>query len=157
MVSKLTQWGFVFALLATAMVVQAQDDPAPKPAPPEGAPPGPTYRARQVIGSEVSLQGDAAAGEVEDIVFDANGQVEYLVVAVAKNKLVTVPWDAVKFNLEKRVAVVHVTEKQFQAVPTYTPQQYPTFFAPAYRTQIYGYYGLTPGQTRRAVRRGELP
>jgi hypothetical protein len=76
---------------------------------------------------------------------------------VANNKLVTVPWQAVKFNLDKRVATVHIGQKQYQQIPTYTPQTYPTFFAPAYRTQVYGYYGLTPGQERRAARRGVLP
>ena len=166
MVTRLSQWGFVAVLLATAMIVQAQDQaPAPKPKPgpnPDAAPApdqpeGPTIRAKQVLGSEVTLKGDAAGGKVEDFVLDANGQVEFLVVEVAANKLVTVPWQAVKFNLDDRVAVVHIAPKQYQAIPTYTPTTYPTFFAPAYRTQVYGYYGLTPGQERRAVRRGVLP
>ena len=47
-----------------------------------------------------------------------------------------------------------ITPDQFEQVPTYTAQQYPTFTAPAYRTQIYQAYGLTPGQQRRAIRRG---
>jgi hypothetical protein len=161
MVTRLTQWGFAAVLLATAVIVQAQDEaPAPKPkpgAPVPEQPEGPTIRAREILGSEVTLKENAAGGTVEDLVMDGNGQVEFLVVQVAPKKLVTVPWDAVQFNVEKRVATVHIAPKQYQAIPTYTTTTYPTFFAPAYRTQVYGYYGLTPGQERRAIRRGVLP
>ena len=38
----------------------------------------------------------------------------------------------------------------------FTATQYPAFAAPAYRTQVYQLYGLTPGQQRRAIRRGAL-
>ena len=48
---------------------------------------------------------------------------------------------------------VHITPEQWKTVPTYTVQQYPVFTAPTYHTEIYRYYGLTPGEQRRAFRR----
>lgn len=114
---------------------------------------GATYRAKQVIGSKLAIQGNAEAGTVDDIVLDEHGNVDYLIVATADGQLVSVPWDAAVYNADKRVATVQITPEKFQQVPTYTAQQYPAYSTPAYRTQVYGYYGLTPGQTRRMIRR----
>jgi hypothetical protein len=140
------------ALVGTNLVVAQQ---APPPGPP-GAEPAPSIRAKQILGAKVSLQGEKSVGTVDDIVLDEHGNVDYLIVVNSDNRLVTVPWDAAKFNLEKRMAMVHIAPDQFAQVPTYTTEQYPVFSAPAYRTQIYQAYGLTPGQQRRAIRRGAL-
>lgn len=116
---------------------------------------GHTYRAKQIIGSKVSLDGNVAAGTVDDIVLGEDGYVEYLIV-MNNNKLVTVPWDATAFNFQKQTAVVKITPEQFQKVPTYTAQQYPAFSTPQYRTSIYKSYGLTPRE-RRIERRQSRP
>lgn len=142
--------GLVIASCAAMSVAWSADNDPPA----DGAP---HFRAKQILGSKVNLQGDAAVGTVDDIVLDESGNVDYLIVVTGEKRLVTVPWDAARFNVDDRVAVVHITPEQFQQVPTYTPQQYPAFSTPAYRTQIYQAYGLTPGQQRRAMRRGTLP
>ena len=153
MLTRRSLFAFSGALvLAGASAMLAQQNP---PNPP-GSEPQQSFRAKQIIGSKVNIQGDMAVGTVDDIVLDEHGNVDYLIVANSDGKLVTVPWDAVKLNVDKRVAVVHIAPDQFEQVPTYTAQQYPTFTAPAYRTQIYQAYGLTPGQQRRAIRRGGL-
>ena len=92
---------------------------------------------------------------VDDIVMDQDGNVDYLIVVDQQKKLVSIPWDATQFDATERRAVVHISQEKYQEVPTYTPQQYPTFTTPAYRTQTYQYFGLTPGQQRRLIRRGK--
>jgi hypothetical protein len=109
------------------------------------------YRAKQVMGATVNIEGNTSVGKVDDIVFDDNGQIEYMIV-LNHGKLVTVPWEAAKFNFEKRTAMIPIAPEKFQQIPTYTVDQYPVFSAPTYRTQTYQYYGLTPGQARRANR-----
>jgi hypothetical protein len=143
--------GVLVAALAGSSFVMSQEEQVPPPEQQQH------FRAKQVIGSKVNLQGDALGGTVDDIVFDENGNVDYLIVVNGDNRLVTVPWDAARFNIDKRVAVVNIAPETFQQVPTYTANQYPAFATPAYRTQIYRAYGLTPGQQRRAMRRGALP
>ena len=105
------------------------------------------FRAKQILGSKVSIEGNLAIGKVDDIVFADDGYVEYLIVE-NEGKLVTVPWEAAKFNFQQRLATVSITEEQFRRVPTYTVDQYPVFTAPAYRTDLYRYYGLTPRERR---------
>ena len=112
-----------------------------------------TYKVKSVLGSRVSITGGVAIGTVDDIIFDDDGYIDYLVV-LNEGKYVVVPWQAAKFNFEQRSATVNITQQQFQQVPTFTTQTWPTFDA-NYRTRIYGYYGVTPGQDRRIERRIE--
>jgi sporulation protein YlmC with PRC-barrel domain len=153
MLSRVFWAGSAVALVAAIGVghlVTAEDNV--KPAAEEE---GQHFRAKQILGAKVGLEGNNSAGTVDDIVLDENGNVDYLIVATSNDKLVTVPWDATQFNVEKRMAVVQIPQEQFQKVPTYTAQQYPRF-STTYRTQVYKYYGLTPGQQRRAIRRGAV-
>ncbi|MDB5385439.1 MAG: PRC-barrel domain protein [Planctomycetaceae bacterium] len=126
----------------------SQQNPAVKP-----AGPGQAFRAKQIIGSKVNIEGNTAVGTVDDIVIDEHGNVDYLIVAKDDASLVTVPWDAAVFNADQRVATVQITPQRFQQVPTYTVKQYPVFGTPTYRAQVYKYYGVTPGQDRRMIRR----
>src|SRR5688572_26628457 len=85
--------------LAAAQVVPPRP-PVPPVPPPAGDPPvrvepkpadkdvPAPYRAKQVLGSKVQIQGDLAIGTVDDIVFTDDGQIEYLIVA-NEGKLVT--------------------------------------------------------------------
>ncbi|MFO0867187.1 MAG: PRC-barrel domain-containing protein [Gemmataceae bacterium] len=114
------------------------------------------WRAKQIIGAKVQLSGNAMAGTVDDIVFTDDGQVEYLLVS-HNGKMVTVPWQAAKFNVGQQTATIELTQQQYQAIPTYTAESYPQFFAPQYREQVYRSYNLRPGQIRRLERRGQLP
>lgn len=111
----------------------------------------PTYRAKQVLGTRVMIQGDTAVGTVDDLVFDEAGNLDYLVVNNG-GKLVTVPWEAAKFNFEKKTATLAVTPDEFKVIPTYTTTTYPSFYTPAYRTEVYKYYNLTPRELRRLRR-----
>jgi len=122
---------------------------------PPGAPPaaGNTFRAKQILGTKIMVQNSTAAGTVEDLVFDDAGNLDYLIVSTGEGKLLTVPWDAAKFDPEKKTATLAITQDVWKTIPTYTPTTYPQFYAPAYRTDIYKVYGLTPRELRRIERR----
>jgi hypothetical protein len=92
-----------------------------------------------------------AVGTVDDLVFDDAGNLDYLIV-LNEGKLVTLPWEAATFDFQKRIATVNITVEKFRIIPTYTVQTYPTFYAPAYRTEIYRHYDLTPRELRRLER-----
>ena len=119
----------------------------------EAAPQSASYRAKEVLGAKVQIEGERSVGTIDDIVLDDHGNVDYLIVLTADKELVTVPWDAASFQPKQRVAKVNITQEKFEKIPTYTTEKYPVF-TPEYRNQTYKYYGLTPGQARRAVRRG---
>ncbi|MCE9561814.1 MAG: PRC-barrel domain-containing protein [Planctomycetes bacterium] len=158
MLSNVLRSGSAAAFLLTAGVLIAQQPVPVQPAQPVRveAQPGvgavATYRAKQILGTKMMIQGNTAIGTVDDIVFDSAGNLEYLIVA-NDGKLVTVPWDATKFDLKSQSAVLNVTPEVYKTIPTYTATTYPDYWAPTYRTGVYKYYGLTPRELRRIERR----
>src|SRR5262249_55826002 len=157
MTSKNLRISTAVALLLTAGLsevsaqqpAQPQPQPAAQPQPPVAA--TATFRAKQVLGSKVFIQGNTGIGTVEDIVFDDAGNLEFLVVSDG-GKLVTVPWEAAKFNLTHRPAVINTPPEQYKVTPTYTVQTSPQYFTPAYRTEVYKFYNLPPRELRRLER-----
>ena len=111
------------------------------------------FRAKQVMGTKILIQGNTAVGTVDDLIFDDAGNLEYLVVSTDQNKLVSVPWDAAKWDLEKKTGTLPITMDQYKTIPTYTTTTYPSFYTPTYRTETYKFYGLTPRELRRLDRR----
>lgn len=145
-------------LFLAAAVLVAAGTSAFGQAPPPPPKPGttidqsvPTFRAKQVLGTKVMIAGDVNIGTVEDLVFDDAGNLEYMIVDNG-GKLTTVPWEAAKFNFEKKVATLAITADQYKVIPTYTVTTYPSFYTPTYRTEVYKYYGLTPRDLRRLRR-----
>jgi hypothetical protein len=126
----------------------AQPAPGTQPAP---AAAGTTYRAKQILGSRMSIGGTTAVGTVDDIVFDSAGNLEYLVVG-NDGRLVTVPWDAAKFDVKAQTGTLSIAPDAYGKIPTYTATTYPDFYAPTYRADTYRYYGLTPRELRRVDR-----
>jgi sporulation protein YlmC with PRC-barrel domain len=115
---------------------------------------GHSLRAKTLIGSKVSIEGGTAVGTVTDIIFDNDGTLDYLVVD-HDNKFVTVPWEAAKWDLGQRTAVINITPERWQEIPTYTSEAYPNFYEPAYREKIYNYYNVKPRPEIRIERREE--
>ncbi|MEK6260926.1 MAG: PRC-barrel domain-containing protein [Planctomycetota bacterium] len=154
MLSRTVRWNSILALVAAMVAVTAANGQEERRVQKEteAQPASQAYRAKSVLGSKVSIEGNVAVGTVDDIVFADDGYLEYLIV-LNDNKLVTVPWEAAKFNFEKRTAVVNIAPERFKVIPTYTVDQYPVFSTPRYRVETYKYYGLTPAQERRAIRR----
>jgi hypothetical protein len=148
------------AILAAIWISPAvgQNPPPANPAQPPAARPADktaaprAYRAKDLLGAKLFIQGNTTVGTIDDIVFNEDGVIDYLIVQTADNKLVTTPWPAAKFDWNKRTVMVPLTQEQFRAIPTYTVQTYPQFYTPAYRTEIYRFYNLTPGQERRLER-----
>lgn len=134
----------LFAIMASSSFVNAAEEQPP-------AAPAKQYRIKQLLGTTVHIEGEVSIGTVDDVVFDDNGTIEYMIV-LNEGKLVSIPWEAAKFNFEKRSAIVNIAPAKFRVIPTFTIDQYPLFSTPAYRTQTYQYYGLTPGQARRVNR-----
>src|SRR5262245_975919 len=112
---------------------------------------GVTYRAKQILGAKIMIKNNTSIGTVDDIVFDDAGNLEYLIVA-NEGKMVSVPWEAAKFDVKSQSAVVNITPEVYKTIPTFTTTTYPDFFVPTYRTTTYKYYGLTPRELRRIER-----
>ena len=160
MLSNLLRTGAAAAfLVSAALVAEAQQPVRPgqgqppvrvQPADPN-APATATYRAKEILGAKIMIQNNTAVGTVDDIVFDSAGNLEYFVV-VQDGKMVSVPWEAARFDVKSQTAVVNVTPEVWKTIPTFTATTYPQFFTPAYRTTTYKYFNLNPRELRRIER-----
>jgi sporulation protein YlmC with PRC-barrel domain len=160
MLSNLLRTGAAAAfLVSAALVAEAQQPVRPAQAQPPvrvqpadpNAPVSATYRAKEILGAKIMIQNNTAIGTVDDIVFDSAGNLEYLVV-VNEGKMVTVPWEAARFDVKSQTAVVNITPEVWKTIPTYTVTTYPQFFTPTYRTTVYKQFNLTPRELRRIER-----
>ncbi len=113
-------------------------------------------KAKAILGSHISIDGGQAVGTVDDILFSHEGSIEYLVVS-DNGKYVLVPWEAAKFDYQKRTATVNITPEKFREVPTFTNDQWTEIYTPAFQTKIYTPYGLRPRAERRIERREGRP
>src|SRR5436853_3781506 len=52
-----------------------------------------THKVKSVLGTAVTIQGGLSIGTVDDIIFDDDGYIDYLVV-LNQGKYVVVPWQA---------------------------------------------------------------
>ena len=147
--------GYSGAYSGSAVTPAGDAFPLIMPAAPPGAPPATvnTFRAKQVLGTRIVIQNNTAVGTVDDLVFDDAGNLDYMIVATGDSKLITVPWDAARFDAANKTATVSVTPEVWKTVPTYTTTTYPQFYTPTYRTDIYRAYGLTPRELRRIEHR----
>lgn len=121
----------------------------------EARPIGPTegsgaasYRAKELIGSAVSLDGGTSVGSIDDIVIGGSGKVDYLIVTNTRKQLVAVPWDASRYDVRQRKIFVRMAPERFRQIPSFPVGRYPMFADPEYRTRVYRSYGLTPAQQR---------
>lgn len=140
-------------LLAAGAAPVLADPPRVAATAPPAVAAGNHFRAKQVLGTKILIANNTAIGTVEDLVFDDAGNLEYLIVSTDTNKLVSVPWDAAKWDLEKKTGTVGLTVEQYKTIPTFTATTYPSFYTPTYRTETYKFYGLTPRELRRLERR----
>ncbi len=153
MLSKLLRTSAAAAFLLIAGVVSADEPRTTKVGEQPGKVTSNQFRAKQVLGTKITLKGDSAnLGTVDDLVFDDAGNLEYLIVDNG-GKLTTVPWEAAMFDVEKKTAWLTISPDQYKVIPTYTTTTYPSFYTPTYRTEIYKSYGLTPRELRVIRRR----
>ncbi len=105
---------------------------------------------KTVIGSKVINQQNEDLGKIEDIVIDAAaGRITYAVLSFGGflgmgDKYFAIPWDALKFNLAARHALLNVDKKILESAPGFDKDSWPNMGDPTWGSQIYEHYGYKP-------------
>lgn len=115
----------------------------------------PVIRLSTILKSKVLIQQDRPAGNVVDVVLSDGGCIEYLVVMHDDQNYV-VPYSATQVRYADQVVFVDLTPAQFQNVTYFSGNSWPNLYAPAYRNQIYSFYGLSVPRAGVSVN-GSLP
>ncbi len=128
-------------LLGCGLLAMAQDDVRIKAK--VDANPGQreVVKLSRMLKSKVLIQQDQPAGTVVDVVLSDGGCVEYIV-AMHEDQYYVVPYSAGRYRHADQVFFVDIAPAQFQRVTYFSQDRWPDFYAPAYRNQVYSFYGL---------------
>ncbi|MGH9684638.1 MAG: PRC-barrel domain-containing protein [Candidatus Acidiferrales bacterium] len=105
---------------------------------------------KTVIGSKVINQQNEDLGKIEDIVIDAAaGRITYAVLSFGGflgmgDKYFAIPWDALRFNLSDKHAILNVDKKILESAPGFDKDSWPNMGDTKWGTQIYEHYGYKP-------------
>lgn len=88
-----------------------------------------TWRVTELKGANVETPTGTKLGDIKELAIDSNGRVSYAALSVGGflgigDKLVAVPWDALKFSLggdkgDKRMITLAATKKQLEDAPEF--------------------------------------
>jgi hypothetical protein len=103
-----------------------------------------------VIGSKVVNAQNEDLGKIEDLVIDAGaGRIAYAVLSFGGflgmgDKYFAIPWNAFRFNLTEKHAVLNLDKKQLENAPGFDKDNWPNMADSTWGTNIYKHYGYTP-------------
>ena len=105
---------------------------------------------KTVIGSKVVNAQHEDLGKIEDLVLDAGaGRIAYAVLSFGGflgmgDKYFAIPWNALRFNLSEKHAVLNLDKKLLENAPGFDKDNWPNMADSTWATSIYKHYGYTP-------------
>ena len=105
---------------------------------------------KTVIGSKVVNAQHEDLGKIEDLVLDAGaGRIAYAVLSFGGflgmgDKYFAIPWNALRFNLSGKHAVLNVDKKLLENAPGFDKDNWPNMADSTWGTSIYKHYGYIP-------------
>lgn len=102
-------------------------------------------RSSQITGMAVSNPQGEKMGKIDDLLIDHSGAVKYAILSHGGvlgigNKLIAIPWRALKLDKEKRVLVVNVDKAGLEKAPSFDPADWPKVTEPESLKKIDIYY-----------------
>ena len=101
---------------------------------------------KMVIGSKVVNAQNEDLGKIEDLVIDAGaGRIAYAVLSFGGflgmgDKYFAIPWNAFRFNLAEKHAVLNLDKKQLENAPGFDKDNWPNMADSTWGTNIYKHY-----------------
>ena len=105
---------------------------------------------KTVIGSNVVNKQNEDLGKIEDLVLDAGaGRIAYAVLSFGGflgmgDKYFAIPWNAFRFNLSEKRAVLNLDKKLLENAPGFDKDNWPNMADSVWGAGIYKHYGYTP-------------
>jgi hypothetical protein len=105
---------------------------------------------KTVIGSNVVNTKNEDLGKIEDLVLDAGaGRIAYAVLSFGGflgmgDKYFAIPWNAFRFDLAEKRAVLNVDKKLLENAPGFDKDKWPNMADSTWGTGIFKHYGYVP-------------
>lgn len=105
------------------------------------------YRVTSVLNKKVTTEQGDGIGTITDLVAGYDGNLKYAILDHGGflgigNKLIPIPWEAVKRGPDKDTFIVNVTKATLEKAPTFEPKKWPDFATPEWDATMSEYYVL---------------
>jgi sporulation protein YlmC with PRC-barrel domain len=105
-----------------------------------------TNRASEFIGKDVKNQQGENLGDVNDVVFDNQGNINYIIlsrggVMGVGADLVPVPFKSEKFTFQDDAIIMDMDKQKLDEAPSFSSGEWETFAEQGFQQRVHGYYG----------------
>ena len=106
--------------------------------------------ADTLIGKDVRSPQNEDLGDIKEIMLDMrSGTVGYAVLSLGRflgitEKLVAVPWHALKLDAEHRLFVLNVTKDQLKNAPGFDTDHWPDMADEGWQKKVHSFYAVPP-------------
>jgi sporulation protein YlmC with PRC-barrel domain len=109
-----------------------------------------TNRASEFIGKDVKNQQGEDLGDVNDVVFDNKGNINYVIISRGGvmgvgADLVPVPWKGKKFSVQDDAIILDMDRQKLEEAPSFSSGEWETFSEQGFQKRVHGYYGTEKG------------
>jgi sporulation protein YlmC with PRC-barrel domain len=105
-----------------------------------------TNRASEFIGKDVNNQTGENVGTVEDVVFDNQGNIHYIIlsrggVAGVGADMVPIPFKAEKFSFQEDAIILSMDQQKLEGAPSFSSGEWDELSQQEFQQKVHGYYG----------------
>jgi sporulation protein YlmC with PRC-barrel domain len=113
-------------------------------------------RASEIKGLNVQNQQGEDLGQVDDLVFDNQGKISYLILSTGGvmgvgGNLVPVPWKEDKITIQEDNVILSMDKQRLDQAPSFSSGEWDQMSQQEFQQKVHGYYerdmqeGMTPG------------
>jgi sporulation protein YlmC with PRC-barrel domain len=106
-------------------------------------------RTSEFIGQAVKNQQGEEIGEVNDVVFDKEGNISYMILSkegeegvmdVVGSELIPIPWQEDKISIQDDNVVLSMDQHKINEAPSFSSAEWENFEEQEFQKRIHGYY-----------------
>jgi sporulation protein YlmC with PRC-barrel domain len=118
-------------------------------------------RANEILGKSIeNIQGEEL-GDVEDIIFDNQGNVTYIVLSRGGFlgvgvELVPIPFDGQRVTIREDVIIMDIDQQRLEGPPTIGSREWEKLEDQEFQQNVRGYYGTGESRGQRVQERQEV-
>jgi sporulation protein YlmC with PRC-barrel domain len=123
-------------------------------------------RISEFIGQSVKNQQGEEIGEVNDVVFDSEGNISYMILSKESvgavegvmdvdSELIPIPWKEDKISIQEDNVILSMDQQKLDKAPSFSSAEWESLEEQEFRERIHGYYGTEKDKNNAAETSGD--
>jgi uncharacterized protein YrrD len=111
------------------------------------------HRFSEFIGQPVRNQQGEELGEVNDVVFGKDGNINYIILSRgeiegADADLVPLPWETENISVQENTLILSMDKQEVEDAPSFTVLEWERFAEQNFQDEVHGYYGTEKAKNK---------